>query len=66
METGSEVGHEERWSHSTDKTVNSKWARTHIDSDTLPSKSTRSTDAVNVILTIPAYETTAQQGSSPA
>jgi len=34
--------------------VNSKRANTHIDSDALPSKSTRPTDAVNVIFTIPA------------
>lgn len=51
---GSEGGHEEKWSHSIDRTANSKRANTHVDSDALPSKSTRSTDAVNVIFTIPA------------
>jgi hypothetical protein len=55
MKTGGEGAHEEKWSHSINGTVNSKWASTHVDSDTLPSKSTRSTDAVNVIFTIPAY-----------
>jgi len=60
METGSEGCHEESWGHSIDRTVNSKRTSTHVDSDTLPSKSTRSTDAVNVIFTIPAYEATAQ------
>jgi hypothetical protein len=31
-------------------------ARTHVDSDTLPSRSTRSTDATNVIFTVSAYK----------
>jgi hypothetical protein len=40
--------------------VISERASTHVDSDTLPSKSTRSTDAVNVILTISACEAAAR------
>ena len=35
--------------------VNSKRAGTHVDSDTLPSKPTGSTDAVNVVFTISAH-----------
>jgi len=35
-----------------DRTVNSKRAGTHVDSDTLPSKSTGSTNAVNIVFTI--------------
>lgn len=43
-----------------DRIVNSKKAITHVDSDTFPSKSTRSTDTVNVIFTISAYEAAPQ------
>ena len=39
-----------------ERKLNSKNASTHVDSNTLPSKSARSTDAVNIILTIPARE----------
>jgi len=35
-----------------DRTVNSKRANTHVDSDTLPSKSTGSAYAVNIVFTI--------------
>lgn len=40
-------------------------AGTHVDSDTLPSKSTRSTDTVDIIFTVPAYDAMVRQGSSP-
>ena len=43
-----------------DETVDPKMVSTHIYGDTLPSKSTGSTDAVNVIFTISAYQAAAR------
>ena len=40
--------------------LNSKNARTHVDSNTLPSKSARSTDAVNIIFTVSGGESKVQ------
>lgn len=60
MGTEGEGGHEERWSRSTNRTVNSRRVSTHVDSNTLPAKSTSSTNAVNVIFTVSAHEAMGQ------
>ena len=57
LETEGEAGREGKWSRITGR-VNSGRVGTHVDSDALPSKSTRSADAVYVIFTIPVCEAT--------
>jgi hypothetical protein len=45
--------------------MNPERASTHVDGDTLPSKSTRLTDAADLILTVSGCEAVPQRGSSP-
>lgn len=53
-----EAGREGKWSRGTGRRVNPGRVCTHVDSDALPSKSTRSADTVYVIFTIPVCEAT--------